>query len=98
MSKNVFKTMPASANLHPHEFSLSLPGCQPNMSTNKKEIFAIVSLPLPRNHITTMTTKRRGIAPFFCNQIFTPGSLISMNNVPTRFQSGSTTGGLCLDV
>jgi len=34
--------MPASANLHPHAFALSLLGCQPNMATNKKEIFAIV--------------------------------------------------------
>ena len=40
--KQRVQTMPASANLHPHAFALSLPGCQPNMLTNKKEIFAIV--------------------------------------------------------
>ena len=40
--KQRVQTMPASANLHPHAFALSLPGCQSNMSTKKKQIFAIV--------------------------------------------------------
>ena len=40
--KQRVQTLPASVNLHPHAFALSLPGCQQNMSTNKKEIVAIV--------------------------------------------------------
>ena len=40
--KQRVQTLPASVNLHPHAFVLSLPGCQQNMSTNKKEIVAIV--------------------------------------------------------
>jgi len=40
--KQRVQTLPASANLHPHLFALSIPGCQTNMSTNKTEICAIV--------------------------------------------------------
>ena len=34
--KQRIQTLSASSNLHPHMFALSLPGCQPNMLTQKK--------------------------------------------------------------